>query len=118
MRSGSILGNEDADEFIAYYGVTPAGNFEGMNILNVVGDDPAGPTSTGMKTALLEVRGSRVRPGLDDKVLAAWNGLAIRAFAEAGAVLEDEHLLELARSVRRFRHGQPGRRRDADEIVA
>ncbi|HEY6635169.1 MAG TPA: N-acylglucosamine 2-epimerase, partial [Acidimicrobiia bacterium] len=54
------------------------------------------------KAALLEVRGSRVRPGLDDKVLAAWNGLAIRAFAEAGAALEDERLLHLAAGCARF----------------
>jgi uncharacterized protein YyaL (SSP411 family) len=92
---------EDAAEFIAYYGVTSAGNFEGMNILNVVGDDPPGDLDR-MKTALLEVRRGRVRPGLDDKVLAAWNGLAIRAFAEAGAVLEDDHLLDLARSCAGF----------------
>ena len=95
-----VLGN-DADPVIAYYGVTPAGNFEGSNILSVVGDHKP-PGLELAKEQLREARENRVRPGLDDKVVASWNGMAIRAFAEAGAVLDDPALLELAEQAARF----------------
>jgi uncharacterized protein YyaL (SSP411 family) len=52
--------------------------------------------------AHLEPPSTRVRPGLDDKVIASWNGLTIRAFAEAGAALGEDHLLDLARDAARF----------------
>jgi len=90
----AVLG-EHAEEVMTYYGVTEMGNFEGANILNVVGDRP--PTDLGeAKASLLEARSTRARPGLDDKVIASWNGLAIRALAEAGAVLDDDRYLRHA----------------------
>lgn len=89
-----VLGDR-AEEIIHYYGVTAEGNFEGANILNVVGDRPP-PNLETAKKELLEARERRVRPGLDDKVIASWNGLAIRTVAEAGAALEDERYLEKA----------------------
>ena len=95
-----VLG-EGAEAVITYYGLTAEGNFEGSNILNVVDDTPP----AGLEAArdlLLKARNLRVRPGLDDKVVAAWNGLAIRAFAEAGAALRDEALLDLARDAAGF----------------
>ncbi len=95
-----VLG-ADAGPVIDYYGVTGEGNFEGANILNVVGDRaPSGLSAA--KHALLEVRGKRVRPGLDDKVIASWNGLAIRAFAEAGAALREVRYTEAAVGAARF----------------
>jgi uncharacterized protein YyaL (SSP411 family) len=51
---------------------------------------------------LRESRSQRIRPGLDDKVIASWNGLAIRAFAEAGVVLEDQRYLDAATDSARF----------------
>ena len=95
-----ILG-ESAPGIIAYYGVTEEGNFEGANILNVVGEEtPADLLDA--RRALMERREARVRPGLDDKVVTVWNGLAIRAFAEAGAALEDARYLELASQAASF----------------
>ena len=96
-----VLG-ADAPAAIAYYGVTPAGNFEGENILHLSPDRPAPPNLDEMNRKLLEHRARRVRPGLDDKVVAAWNGLAIRAFAEAGAALDDPAYLDVARSAASF----------------
>jgi uncharacterized protein YyaL (SSP411 family) len=89
-----VLG-EDAEAGISYFGVTEAGNFEGDNILNVVGDEPP-PAMESIKEKLLQARSERIRPGLDDKVIAAWNGLAIRALAEAGATLGEGRYLDLA----------------------
>lgn len=90
----TVLG-ERAGDISEYFGVTQEGNFEGANILNVVGDTP--PPELGFaKQALLEARSQRIRPGLDDKVIASWNGLAIRAFAEAGAALREPDLIQAA----------------------
>jgi uncharacterized protein YyaL (SSP411 family) len=96
-----VLG-ADAPAAIAYYGVTPTGNFEGENILHLSPDRPVPPKLEEMNRKLLGHREQRVRPGLDDKVVAAWNGLAIRALAEAGAALDDSTYLERARSAAGF----------------
>ena len=48
------------------------------------------------KGKLLEARSRRIRPGLDDQVIAGWNGMAIRCFAEAGAALKSERYLDAA----------------------
>ncbi|MFV1960620.1 MAG: thioredoxin domain-containing protein [Acidimicrobiia bacterium] len=96
----AVLG-EKAGEISEYFGVSRRGNFEGTNILNVVGDTP--PTElASAKKVLLEARSKRVRPGLDDKVIASWNGLAIRAFAETGAALGDDSLVQTAEDAARF----------------
>jgi hypothetical protein len=95
-----VLGDA-ADDVIAYYGVTEAGNFEQANILNLVGERPLAGLDDA-KSALLQARSRRVRPGLDDKVISAWNGLAIRAFAEAGAALGEERYLDIARQAAAF----------------
>ncbi|MFW2338662.1 MAG: thioredoxin domain-containing protein, partial [Acidimicrobiia bacterium] len=93
----------------AVFGVTKEGNFEGMNHLQQVVsleevaarfDTPVASVANDLEEAkakLLVRRSERVRPGLDDKVVTAWNGLALRAFAEAGVVLGEEQYLEHAR---------------------
>ena len=75
------------DEAVAWWGVTAAGNFEGANILNrpVRGDLIRPEVVEAARQALLVCRESRVRPGLDDKVLTEWNGLMLSALAEAAA---------------------------------
>ena len=50
-----------------------------------------------LRGKLLELREKRVRPGLDDKVLADWNGLMIAALINAGVILEELDWLEMAR---------------------
>ena len=74
------------DEAAEWFGASEAGNFEGSNILVRGAGEPAELDEWRRK--LYEVRSQRVWPGLDDKRLAAWNGLMISALAEAGAVLE------------------------------
>jgi hypothetical protein len=91
---------EDAELFIKYYDVSEGGNWEGKNILNVKQEPEqvAGPMGLPVdelekrlkaaREILYEYRAQRVWPGLDDKVITAWNGLMLAAFAEAGSVLD------------------------------
>ena len=101
---------DDADLVMGYYGVTERGNFEGSNILNVPRPpadyaDQQGVSEVALfeavaraRATLLAVREQRIHPLLDDKVLTSWNGLMLRAFAEAGAALERTDYLDAARA--------------------
>ena len=91
-----LLGSE-ADEFIAAYGVTPAGNFEGRNILEFVGDMDQRPALAKARRKLFEAREKRAHPGRDEKVLTSWNGLMLAAFAEAARVLDRDDYREVAK---------------------
>ncbi len=81
------VGPDAADEAVRWWGVTPEGNFEGANILNrpIRGDLLRPESVEAARVALLEHRGLRIRPGLDDKVLTEWNALMLAALAEAAA---------------------------------
>ncbi|MGH6990608.1 MAG: thioredoxin domain-containing protein, partial [Stellaceae bacterium] len=91
-----------AARFKEFYDVTPAGNWDGKTILNRLNHlniaDPAIEAEFAEDRAiLLARRGARVRPGLDDKILADWNGLLITALANAGRVFGREDWIALAR---------------------
>ena len=78
-----------ADEAMAWWGVSPGGNFEGRTILNRLahrGDLERPPRIEDARRRLFDARERRVRPGLDDKVLTEWNALMLAALAEAAAV--------------------------------
>ncbi|MGE5367389.1 MAG: thioredoxin domain-containing protein [Betaproteobacteria bacterium] len=94
------LGIEDGEFFARHYDVTPAGNFEGHDILNRLKSPPRSEADearlAALREKLLSVRALRVRPGLDDKVLADWNGLMIAALANAGSMLDEPRWLDLA----------------------
>jgi uncharacterized protein YyaL (SSP411 family) len=99
----------DADFFAAHYDVSEGGNFEGHNILNrLARPHPNPPPQAGegeevetrlaaLREKLLGMRAKRVRPGLDDKVLADWNGLMIAALVNAGVVLGEPSWMAMAR---------------------
>jgi uncharacterized protein YyaL (SSP411 family) len=77
-----------ADEVMAFYGVSPGGNFEGRTILNRLahrGELERPPRIEDARRRLFAARETRVRPGLDDKVLTEWNALMLGALAEAAA---------------------------------
>jgi uncharacterized protein YyaL (SSP411 family) len=80
------LGDETVADAIAFFGATQPGNFEGANVLEGRGPEPAALDQ--IQARLYEVRERRVRPGLDDKRLCSWNALMISALAEAGAALQ------------------------------
>jgi uncharacterized protein len=88
----------DAEDVIAYYGVTEQGNFEGRNILHVPGgpDAEAPERLDESRRALYRDRSRRVWPGKDDKRLASWNALMIAALADAGSALGSAEYLDAA----------------------
>jgi uncharacterized protein YyaL (SSP411 family) len=92
----TVLG-QDADDFIAAYGVSEAGNFEGRNILELVGGVSQRAGLAEARRKLLATRGRRVRPGRDEKVLTSWNGLMLAAFAEAARALKRDDYRRVAR---------------------
>jgi hypothetical protein len=90
-----VLG-EEADRFIAAYGVTEGGNFEGKTILTFDGTVEEREALADARQRLWETREERVHPGRDEKVLASWNGLMLAAFAEAARALERDDYREIA----------------------
>jgi uncharacterized protein YyaL (SSP411 family) len=95
----AVLGPEDGEFAARVFGVTQAGTFElGASVLQLRAD-PADPVRfIRIKRELLAARQERVRPGQDDKVVAAWNGLAISALAECGLLFGQRPLIEAART--------------------
>ncbi|WP_406399992.1 thioredoxin domain-containing protein [Streptomyces sp. NBC_00879] len=88
-----VLGEEDGERAVELFGVTEEGTFEeGASVLQL----PDGEVDPSVKERLLAARALRARPGRDDKVVAAWNGLAIAALAEVGAYFERPDLVERA----------------------
>ena len=94
------LGNEDGEFFARHYDVTLGGNFEGNNILNrlrpMERSEQDETRLAGLRAKLLAARATRVRPGLDDKVLADWNGLMIAALADASLMFDEPSWLDFA----------------------
>jgi uncharacterized protein len=138
---------EVGDEEVATaFGATPSGNWEGTNVLwrplPLEGVAAEFDLDTGelerrmeaARAALFGIRKGRVHPATDDKVLAAWNGFAIAALAEAGRAFERPDLVEAAagaaefvlarlrdedgRLLRSWREGRSGRPAFADDYAA
>ncbi len=87
----------EIEDALRFFGASPAGNFEGSNILTRGADGGAEPPRLEeIRRRLYAVRSRRVWPGLDDKRLTSWNALMISALAEAGAVLERSDYAEAA----------------------
>ena len=94
-----ILG-EEAALACEYWGVSAGGNFEGSNILNVatapaelaetsgISEEQLASRIGAMRAKLYAAREERVHPGLDDKVLSAWNGMMLASLAEAARALQ------------------------------
>ncbi|MFZ4204933.1 thioredoxin domain-containing protein [Streptomyces griseoincarnatus] len=94
-----VLGDADSDLAARYFGVTEEGTFEeGASVLQLPQRDEVSDAARidGIRERLLAARGRRPAPGRDDKVVAAWNGLAIAALAETGAYFDRPDLVEAA----------------------
>ncbi|MFE2228995.1 thioredoxin domain-containing protein [Streptomyces kronopolitis] len=95
----AVLGEEDAEFAAGHYGVTEDGTFEeGASVLQLPhAEDPVdGERVASVRRRLLAAREERPRPGRDDKVVAAWNGLTIAALAETGAYFDRPDLIQAA----------------------
>ena len=97
-----LLSPEEFNVAVKFFGITEAGNFtdhshpsplRGQNVLSMA--NPKVPPNDlplleSAKQKMSETRAKRIRPQLDDKILASWNGLMLGAFARASAVLDDK----------------------------
>jgi uncharacterized protein len=103
-----LLGEGDGKIAVEYWGVTSGGNFEGANILHVPNDDAVVADRlklseeelhsrlAAIRDKLYAARTQRVHPGLDNKILTAWNGMMLASLAEAARVLERDDYREAA----------------------
>lgn len=104
-----ILGAENGRIFNFYYDVSDAGNFEGENILNIknsiaetaevfdISEEKVKEVLERGREKVFQKRETRIKPFRDEKVLTAWNGLMLAAFAEASAIFQNEEFLEVAK---------------------
>ncbi|MFN8606751.1 MAG: aldo/keto reductase [Vulcanimicrobiota bacterium] len=109
-----VLGEGPGRNFCAFYGVNSQGNWEGKNVLYVsrplnqvaaqLGQDAEEfeKELEASRKKLLEARSQRVKPGLDDKIVTAWNGMMIQALAEGYRVLGEARYLEAAKKTAAF----------------
>jgi uncharacterized protein len=109
-----LLGKDDAAIVTHYFGVTDAGNFEGRSILHIalpapslsmdlgISEDTLLHTVAEAKPKLVDRRNQRPAPLRDEKILTAWNGLMISAFAQSGLVLGNQDYIETAKKAARF----------------
>lgn len=98
----------------AYFGVIPDGNWEHTNILHVpvapeqfaaahgITPDELAAIIAGVSEKLMAKRNTRVRPGLDDKLLLGWNGMMLTALSKAAAALGDDNYIARAKELARF----------------
>ncbi len=117
----AVLGAEEARVVNAYYDVTPRGNFEHKNILNIprpvekvaqdlqMTPDAVRAAIEEARPKLFAAREARVHPGTDTKILTGWNGMMLRSFAEASRVLDRADYREVAVANARFVLGTLGR---------
>jgi hypothetical protein len=104
----AILEKDEARVFCAYYDITESGNWEGKSIPNIrrtiaqvdiklgIGTEELQVSVDRARPKVYEARRKRVPPGLDDKILTAWNGLMISAMAEGYRILGEQRYCDAA----------------------
>jgi uncharacterized protein YyaL (SSP411 family) len=98
-----VLGPDDGPRAADLLGVTATGTFEeGTSTLQLRRDPDDGPWWAATRARLLAARRARPQPGRDDKVVTAWNGLAVAALADAGVLLDRADLVAAAAAAADF----------------
>ena len=101
-----VLGPDDGAWAAGVFTVTPGGTFEhGRSTLQLVRDPEDADRLTRVRARLAEARALRPQPARDDKVVTAWNGLAIAALADFGALTGDAGAVQAARAAAELLHG-------------
>jgi uncharacterized protein YyaL (SSP411 family) len=102
----AALGEDDGGEIARLLNATERGNFEGSNVLAIANAADAetwrDERHAALRQRLYAARSERVWPGRDDKIVTAWNGMALRAFATAAWVFDDRRYADAARANARF----------------
>jgi len=101
----SLLSGEELELFSKHYRINEAPNFEGKYYAPQLKETLDGETFSKLDAArkkLLEFRSKRERPLLDNKILASWNGMMIRGFADAGRVFKNEKYIDVAKKAAKF----------------
>jgi uncharacterized protein YyaL (SSP411 family) len=98
----SALTAEELEAIKTIYGVTPAGNFEGRNILYLRADVESDPELESARHKLRELRAAHPQPHLDDKVISAWNGWMVWALAKAGIAWSEPRYIRAAQKAMHF----------------
>lgn len=110
-----VLGEEDGKSFCRFYDITESGNFEGSNIPNLLAnsiDILPPPSVLAQKKKLYEYRAARMALRKDDKILTAWNGLAIVALSRVYKVFLDRQALDGAEQAVSFMQKHLTRKED------
>lgn len=100
-----VLGNDDAKDACAWFGLTETGNFEGRSIPNRMharGRFARPDHIESSRRSLLAARTTRPRPGLDDKVITEWNAMMLSTLSEAAFALDNDRWLEAATALGDF----------------
>lgn len=100
-----VLGADDGEKFIDYFGVTPNGNFEGKNILNLLNNDSYDKHCDYIESLipkLYDYRLTRTKLHKDDKILTSWNALMVTALAKAYEILGETKYLNAAEKGMKF----------------
>lgn len=98
----AVLGESDGRRFNACFGITEAGNFEGKSIPNLIGGGEPDAGIDALLPKLYDYRRTRHILRLDNKILTAWNALALAAFADAYRILGEAEYLSAARKTADF----------------
>jgi len=92
-----VLGEKDGREFCEKYDITVDGNFEGLNIPNLIKSDDIKKDFKNSIKKLFDYRENRIHPFKDDKILTSWNGLMIAALSMAGKAFNNEDFTRAAK---------------------
>ena len=100
----NLLGPDMGTAYTTNYDITPKGNFEGLNIPNLIGKELSilDPSMDSIRQTLFTYREKRIPPHTDKKIMTSWNGLMIASLSNAGAVFKNSFYIKKAKDAADF----------------